>query len=350
MKLQTFALPIVTLAALGYASYSVYSSQPVRKSEPPPAAPPKTVYRDAVGAVGLIEASTENISISTPVPGLVTKVYVTVGDTVGKGDKLFELDARDLAAELAVRRQALAVARARLEKLSKYPRPEDIPAAEARVREAEAALSDATVQLQLIESVTDKRAIREEDLQRRKFAVQGAQARLDEAKAQLALLRSGTWKEDLSVAKSEVALAEANVKRIEADLERLTVRALIAGKVLQCNVRPGEYAASGPLPKPLMLLGDVGSLHVRVDVDEADAPKVKPAAEATAMLRGKADAKFGLEFVRFEPYVVPKRSLTGDSTERVDTRVLQVIYRIKGDAPTLFVGQQMDVFINGGAK
>lgn len=350
MKLQTLALPIVTLAALGYASYSVYSSQPVRKSEPPPAAPPKAVYRDAVGAVGLIEASTENISISTPVPGLVTKVYVTVGDTVGKGDKLFELDARDLTAELAVRRQSLAVARARLEKLSKYPRPEDIPAAEARVREAEAALSDATVQLQLIESVTDKRAIREEDLQRRKFAVQGAQARLDEAKAQLALLKSGTWKEDLSVAKSEVALAEANVKRIEADLERLTVRALTAGKVLQCNVRPGEYAASGPLPKPLMLLGDVGSLHVRVDVDEADAPKVKPAAEATAMLRGKADAKFGLEFVRFEPYVVPKRSLTGDSTERVDTRVLQVIYRIKGDAPTLFVGQQMDVFINGGAK
>jgi hypothetical protein len=43
--------------------------------------------------------------------------------------------------------------------------------------------------------------------------------------------------------------------------------------------------------------------------------------------------------------VVPKRSLTGDSTERVDTRVLQVIYAISDDKLPLFVGQQMDVFI-----
>ena len=53
-----------------------------------------------------------------------------------------------------------------------------------------------------------------------------------------------------------------------------------------------------------------------------------------------------LKFVRFEPLVVPKQSLTGASTERVDTRVLQAVYRIqKADFP-LFVGQQMDVFID----
>jgi hypothetical protein len=50
--------------------------------------------------------------------------------------------------------------------------------------------------------------------------------------------------------------------------------------------------------------------------------------------------------VRFEPFVVPKKSLTGDSTERVDTRVLQVIYRIEDNKLPLFVGQQMDVFID----
>ena len=49
----------------------------------------------------------------------------------------------------------------------------------------------------------------------------------------------------------------------------------------------------------------------------------------------------------YEPFVVPKKSLTGDSTERVDTRVLQVIYRVEDDALPLFVGQQMDVFIDG---
>ena len=43
--------------------------------------------------------------------------------------------------------------------------------------------------------------------------------------------------------------------------------------------------------------------------------------------------------------MLPKKSLTGDSTERVDTRVLQVIYRVDNEALPLFVGQQMDVFI-----
>ena len=63
-------------------------------------------------------------------------------------------------------------------------------------------------------------------------------------------------------------------------------------------------------------------------------------------VRGNAELKAPLRFVRFEPYVVPKRSLTGDSTERVDTRVLQVIYSVEREDAQLFVGQQLDVFID----
>jgi hypothetical protein len=63
-------------------------------------------------------------------------------------------------------------------------------------------------------------------------------------------------------------------------------------------------------------------------------------------VRGNPELKVELEFVRFEPLVVPKKSLTGDATERVDTRVLQVIYRVVGTMPErLFIGQQMDVFV-----
>jgi hypothetical protein len=53
-----------------------------------------------------------------------------------------------------------------------------------------------------------------------------------------------------------------------------------------------------------------------------------------------------LAFVRVDPYVVPKRSLTGDTSERVDTRVLQVIYGFDPSALQVFVGQQMDVFVD----
>jgi HlyD family secretion protein len=80
-------------------------------------------------------------------------------------------------------------------------------------------------------------------------------------------------------------------------------------------------------------------------VDETEAWRIRAGASAQAAERGAGDHKFQLEFVRFEPYVTPKKSLTGDSTERVDTRVLQVIYRFKDPGVPLRVGQQMDVFI-----
>jgi hypothetical protein len=95
----------------------------------------------------------------------------------------------------------------------------------------------------------------------------------------------------------------------------------------------------------LILLGQLKPLHVRVDVDEHEAWRVNPSEKAIATVRGNANLKTPLTFVRFEPFVLPKKSLTGDSTERVDTRVLQVIYRVEDDTLPLFVGQQMDVFI-----
>jgi hypothetical protein len=72
----------------------------------------------------------------------------------------------------------------------------------------------------------------------------------------------------------------------------------------------------------------------------------QPGVKAVATLKGRPHARFPLEFVKVEPYVVPKKSLTGDNTERVDTRVLQVIYALPDQRPIpLYVGQQMDVYL-----
>ena len=68
-----------------------------------------------------------------------------------------------------------------------------------------------------------------------------------------------------------------------------------------------------------------------------------------AQVRGNSNLRVPLQFVRFEPLIIPKQSLTGASTERVDTRVLQAVYRLEPSALLLFVGQQMDVFIEAPA-
>ena len=229
--MKRLVVPAIALIALTFAVAAAWKWRTVKVSTTPPAPPPTTTFQHSVGAVGLVEAGSENISISTAVSGLVVKVYVKAGDQVNAGRALFSLDDRDLKAETVTRRATLDAARARLAKLEASPRPEEIPPAEARVREAEAVLADAAVQLKLIESVTDRRAIREEDLQRRREATRLAQAQVDEAKAALSLLKSGAWVPDIKIAKAEIAAAEAQLKRVQTDIERLTMRAPVAGEI-----------------------------------------------------------------------------------------------------------------------
>lgn len=306
--MKRLILPFIGLLAASWATFSVARTQPHRQRTEPPAPPPVSDFPNTVAAVGLVEASTENISVGTPLGGVVARVFVTAGQVVRAGDPLFELDARHLRADLAVRQEAVAVAR-------------------ARAAVAEARLEDLKRQLEFAEQVKDRRAISAEEVTRRRSAVETAAAELEEARAQL-------------------SAAESQARAALVEIERSTVRAPIDAEVLQVKLRVGEFAPAAPTPAPLILLGRSKPLHVRVDVDEHEGWRVRSGAPATGHLRGNADLKTSLRFVRFEPFVIPKRSLTGDSTERVDTRVLQVIYRVERDDLPLFVGQQLDVFID----
>jgi multidrug resistance efflux pump len=281
------------------------------------------------------------------VPGVVTSLAVKVSAKVKAGDPLFQLDERSLRAQLAEREAALAVAEARLAQLKAGPRPEELPVAEARVVEAQANLGDARNRLEMLESVSDKRGVSEEEVRQARFASKAADARVRQAQSDLALLKAGAWEQEILVAEAEVQSARAQREGIQTELERLTVRAPVDGQVLQVNLRPGEYAVAGASQTPLLVLGNTDVLHVRVDVDEHDAWRVQAGAPAEAFVRGNGELKTALNFVRFEPYVIPKKSLTGQSLERVDTRVLQVIYAFDPATFPVYVGQQVDVFIKG---
>jgi multidrug resistance efflux pump len=273
-------------------------------------------------------------------------VYVKVGQRVKKGERLFALDERQLKAELAVRDAALLSAQAQLDRLEKQPRPEELPAWEAKEREAQANLVDQEDQRRRSRRLYPTGAIGQEEMVRRDQAARMAREQYARAKADLALQKAGAWGPDKEVARAAVKQAEAQVKQTKIELERLQVVALVDGEVLQVNVRPGEFVGAPP-GQALVVLGNVRQLHVRVDIDEHDIPRFRPGAPARAMLRGDPRQEFPLRFVRVEPYVIPKKSLTGDNTERVDTRVLQVIYALDSKAAGVYVGQQVDVYVEG---
>jgi len=148
---------------------------------------------------------------------------------------------------------------------------------------------------------------------------------------------------------ADIKAAEAQVELSQTNLEILTVRAPRDGTILQVNVREGEYAGTTPTD-PLIILGETVQLQIRADIDEQNAPLVVANEPAVAFLKGDTKSPIPLRFVRIEPFVVPKRSLTDDSTERVDTRVLQVIFEFSRPETPVYVGQQMDVFIQRPEK
>jgi len=152
-------------------------------------------------------------------------------------------------------------------------------------------------------------------------------------------------------AKAKLALSKAQLDQTAVLLDRLVLRSPIAATVLQVGVRAGEFVVAGA--KAPVVLGDISTLQIRCDVDEQLATRMREGLPAKGYLKGESslaggkDRSISLKFVRIEPFVIPKTSLTGASIERVDTRVLQVIYSF--DRPTgraLFVGQQMDVYID----
>ncbi len=296
----------LAIAGVGLAAWVLMGANQKDPMPQPISEPPRSPYPHTVAASGLIEAVNENVRIAPPVAGLITKVFVKVGDQVTEQAPLFQLDDRELRAQLLTREAA-------------------IPPLQAQIEEQKYKVGDLETQLQRLRSVHDERAVSEDDLKRTWYALEMAKRGAQRVQATL-----------------KQAMAQRDEVMIL--LDRLTVRAPRRGTILQVNFRAGEYATLGST-EPLMLLGETEQLQVRADIDEVNAPLVVPQAGGTASIRSLADHTIPLTFVRIEPYVIPKKSLTGENAERVDTRVLQVIYRFERPPFPVYAGQQVDVFI-----
>lgn len=350
-----YALPLLAAVSLTFALIQMTKAQQKPPPVSPPVEPARAPYAHAVAGAGLVEPETENIAVGTHLPGVVKVVHVRVGQTVKPGEPLFELDDRQLLAEQAVRRAQLDSAKAQQQKLADMPRLEELPPLRAKLVEAQASRDD-KIKMYDRSKRAGATGVSEEELIGRQMAVEVAKAQVAKAEADLALAVAGAWEPDKLVAAAATAHAAAQLAQTTTELDRLKVTAPwvrppdgsngpVTFRVLQVNVRPGEFVAAGP-GTALVALGTVGRLHVRVDIDENDIARFRPGIPGTASPRGNPRTTFPLRFVRVEPYVIPKRSLTGGNTERVDTRVLQVIYAIDAPDPGLYVGQQMDVSLN----
>lgn len=291
-QISQLTLPTVAFGLLAFAITTTIKPDLGRAE--PPIAPPSAPFAVSVGAIGVVEPASEMIALAADLPGVIREVYVKPGDVVAKGAPLFRLDDRAQRASLAE--------------------------ANAEAEAAAIAAADEAQRLRLYEKVKDPRALSADEMARRRFAAAAARARKDGA--------------------------EARATVVKTQIDMLTIRAPIDGRIYSIDARPGEFAAAGPLATPLMTIG-AEALHVRAEIDETDAPRVAAGSAAVGAPRGRSGERIALAFVRFEPRALEKRALAGGS-ERVDSRVIEAIYALPANAPVM-VGQRVDVFIKAKA-
>ncbi len=264
--------------------------------------PPVSPYVCSIVGAGLIQASSENISIGSPFAEIIEEIYVKEGDFVKAGDPLFRLDTRAFEAQTAFARKSLEL--------------------------EEVILADKRKQFSFYERLKNKTSVSEQAYQQASYAVKEAEL--------------------------QNYVSQANILQYATNINRSTISSPIDGLVLQINYHVGEIASALPSPTlpmisqtnpPMILIGKVNPLFVRIDIDEDDAWRFKKGASATAFVRGNSRLHFPLKFERVEPFVIPKASFTGDTTERIDTRVLQVLYSFEKKDLPIYCGQILDVFI-----
>lgn len=281
------------LAILGILIAVIFSL--ITEKRTPPALPTQepsfSPFASYISASGIVESIDKNIDLGVPEEGIVTELWVKVGDKIQKGSPLFKVDTRSLDAELLVNETNAEVAQA------DYQKQKD--------------------RLERYLSIKDPRAISQDELQ--------------------------NLRNDVKIANAKLAQAQAQTKKTKELIERMTVRSPIEGTVLELNIRVGEYIAKN---SSAILIGNIEYLQIRVSIDEQNAGFFIPNSPAVAYPKNNTLIKVPLKFSRIEPFVIPKTSLTGSGEERVDTRVLQVIYTF--DQPAnyhFYVGQQADVFL-----
>lgn len=340
-------LALVCLSLLLMVGF--FEQAPFKESDPPITPIQKAPFSRYINGTGTVEPKSGNINIGIPFNRIVKKIHVGVNDRVKKGDILFHLDNQDLKANLEVKKSELAVMLANLNKLEALPRQEDLAAAEEGLKKTQVSLDEAKAFYSMVTSLANPRAISKEESDRRLYAYQVAEANLRQQQAEYEKVKSGAWALDLEVAKEQVKQAVAVKEAMEAELQRTFIRSPIDGTVLQIKIREGETPSSD-VSKQVMVIGDTDQLILRVSIDQFDIPYFVPNSHAVAYRQGIHKQEYPLEFFLVEPLMIPKKYLTNAASEKVDTQVLEILYKIPKVDPSLFIGEQMDVFINAENK
>ena len=226
------------------------------------------------------ELSSDRVEVTAEFAEPITAIAVAEGAEVAAGDVLVEQDASRAEARLREADAALGQVRARLDELVRGPRSEQIAAARANVEGANQELDFRQSELERVREIHARGLASAELLDQAQAALDGAQASLKFALAQLEERLAGTTVEELAQAEQAVQQAIARRDAAAVDLQRHTLRAPIDGVADSRLFETGERPVPG---QPVIVMLAAGQPHARVYVPEA--LRVRVAAGTPARIR-----------------------------------------------------------------
>jgi multidrug resistance efflux pump len=350
-------LVVIFFVFMGRGVVKLLAAEPSNKPQPPDvvkaqrtAAPPKGTVDERAAAPpastvsgnGVVEPRDKQTNVGAGVAGRITRIAVAEGAAVKAGDVLLELDAAVERAALAAATADADAAKAQLARAVRGSRAEDIQAAmaDADTAKARAELSRGVAERLGKVAAGGGATVDEVDRAARQAEADKAAAAAAEARRQGVL--AGSRREDIQLARAQVAAAEARRDQAQAAVDRLIVHAPIDGEVLQVLFRAGEYYAPGA--GALVVVGDTSQLRTRMDVDERDVGQVAVGAAVIVRANAFPGVDFAGKVVELGRRMGRKNVRTDDPTERNDTKIREVVIAL--DAPRgLIVGQRVTCFV-----
>jgi HlyD family secretion protein len=210
MKRVIPVLLALALIAAGYYWYTTRSNGNLFSTSGPGAS-------ERIFGSGSIEA--DIVAITAEIEGRIVAMYADEGDEVKQGDLLVTLDTSLLEAQRNQLQAGLDTAQANLAEVKSPPRPEDVAAAEAQLRQAQAARRGAfTVWQQALALARNPLDLNVE---------------VENARGQVAVLQK-------EVESAQADLKKATIQRDEAARNQLNNEAIVMSQVAELGVKAAQ--------------------------------------------------------------------------------------------------------------
>lgn len=237
------------------------------------------------------------VEVSSKISGRVEELMIEKGDAVKKGQVLARLDDREYLAQLSQAKASRQAAQARLDQAIAGSRPEEIKRAQAALDQAEATVRTARINLDRTMSLNRSGVLAKQALDDAQNTYDVAVAQAKVAVENLTLARLGPRKEEIELARAQLAESEASVKWLESQLDNTIIRAPVDGTVLDRLVEKGEMVTTGYVSgrgakSAFVSLANLKELEVELDINEADIPRVRLGQECSVSPDSYPDRRY----------------------------------------------------------